>query len=246
MYFFCSCAALCPREVTSDKAGKWKRGKNMTSKESKGELLEGIRRAVIAYDEEKCKELCRRTLEEGIDAGEAIFKGLTVGMDKVAELYASKEYFVPELLLCSDTLHAGLNILRPHLKTTKSSVRGKIILGVVEGDIHDIGKNLVKAMFEAAGWHVYDLGKDVKLERFVEEQQKIQANIVGVSALMTTSMLAIPRAVEALKARDSRVKIIVGGAPLNREIAQKFGADGYSPDAGSAVQEALALMGKSS
>ncbi len=218
----------------------------MTSKENKGELLEAIRGAVIAYDEEKVKELCLRALEEGIDADEAIFKGLTVGMDKVAELYTAKEYFVPELLLCSDTLHAGLNILRPHLKTTGSIVRGKIILGVVEGDIHDIGKNLVKVMFEAAGWDVYDLGKDVKLERFVEEQQKIHANLVGVSALMTTSMLAIPKVVEALKARDAGVKIIVGGAPLNKGIAQKFGADGYSPDASSAVQEAVALMGKPS
>jgi len=216
----------------------------MTSKGSKEDILEGIRKAVIAYDEEKCKELCQRALEAGIDAGEAIFNGLTGGMDKVAELYASKEYFVPELLLCSDTLHAGLNILRPHLKATGIQVRGKIILGVVEGDIHDIGKNLVKAMFEAAGWDVYDLGKDVKLVRFVEEQQRIQAQVVGISALMTTSMLAIPKVVEALKARDGRVKVIVGGAPLNRGIAQKYGADGYSPDAGSAVQEAAALMGK--
>jgi methylmalonyl-CoA mutase cobalamin-binding domain/chain len=165
-------------------------------------------------------------------------------MDRVGELYAGKEYFVPELLLCSDTLHSGLQILRPHLKKVPSGARGRILLGVVEGDIHEIGKNLVKVMFEAAGWDVHDLGKDVKVEKFVEQQQKIQADIVGVSALMTTSMLAIPKVVEGIKARDGKVKIMVGGAPLNRDIARKFGADGYSPDASSAVREAVALIGK--
>ncbi len=207
-------------------------------------MLEALRRAVISYDEEKCQELCRQALEEGVDAGKAILKGLAAGMDRVGDLYAGKEYFVPELLLCSDTLQAGLQILRPHLKKGPSGARGRILLGVVEGDIHEIGKNLVKVMFEAAGWEVHDLGKDVKLETFVEQQQKIQADIVGVSALMTTSMAAIPRVVEAIKGRDRKVKIMVGGAPLNRDIARKFGADGYSPDASSAVREALALIGK--
>ena len=216
----------------------------MTSREREEELLEAIRRAVIAYDEEACKELCRTAVEQGIDAGEAIRRGLTAGMDRVAELYAGKDYFVPELLLCSDTLHAGLGVLRPHLKKTESGPGGKILLGVVQGDVHEIGKNLVKVMFEAAGWQVHDLGKDVELERFLEEQQKIQADIVGISALMTTSMLAIPKVVEALKRRDRKAKILVGGAPLNLDIARKFGADGYSPDASSAVREAMALLGR--
>jgi methanogenic corrinoid protein MtbC1 len=220
------------------------RRKTMASREREEEILEALRRAVISYDEEKCKEWCLKALEEGVDVSEAILKGLAAGMDRVGELYAGKEYFVPELLLCSDTLHTGLQILRPHLKKGPSGARGRILLGVVEGDIHEVGKNLVKVMFEAAGWDVHDLGKDVKLEKFVEQQQKIQADIVGVSALMTTSMLAIPKVVGAIKARDGKVKIMVGGAPLNWDIARKFGADGYSPDASSAVREAVALIGK--
>ncbi len=216
----------------------------MGSREREEELLKAIRGAVIVYDEEKCRELCLRALEEGVDAREAILKGLAAGMERVGELYAGKDYFVPELLLCSDTLHAGLEILRPRVERTESGEGGRILLGVVQGDIHEIGKNLVKVMFEAAGWDVHDLGKDVELEKFLEEQRRIQADIVGISALMTTSMLAIPKVVEALKARDRKAKILVGGAPLNRDIARKFGADGYSPDASSAVREAVALLGK--
>jgi methanogenic corrinoid protein MtbC1 len=115
---------------------------------------------------------------------------------------------------------------------------------VVEGDIHDIGKNLVKTMFEASGWQVVDLGKDVKLDRFVEEQKKIKADLVGLSALMTTSMMAIEKAVAMLKTADPEVKVLVGGAPLNPEIAAKFGADGYAEDAVCAVQEAGRLIKK--
>jgi methanogenic corrinoid protein MtbC1 len=216
----------------------------MASRGREEEILEALRRAVISYDEEKCQDFCLKALEEGVEASEAILQGLAAGMDRVGELYAGREYFVPELLLCSDTLHTGLKILRPHLKKVSSGGQGRILLGVVEGDIHEVGKNLVKVMFEAAGWDVHDLGKDVKQEKFVEEQQKIQADIVGISALMTTSMLAIPKVVEGIKARDGKVKIMVGGAPLNRDIARKFGADGYSPDASSAVREAVALIRK--
>jgi corrinoid protein of di/trimethylamine methyltransferase len=216
----------------------------MASIEGKERILESIRKALISYDEEKCVEACREALTAGIDAGEAVLKGLAVGMDLVGDLYARKEYFVPELLLCSDALYAGMKILRPHMKTESSLTRGKILLGVVEGDMHDIGKNLVRVMFEAAGWEVHDLGKNVKLDRFLEEQQRIQADVIGVSALMTTTMLAIPKLIEKLKAKDSGIKVLVGGAPINQRIAEQFGADGYAPDASFAVREAVALMGR--
>ncbi len=217
----------------------------MVTEERKKELLRQIHDAVVAYDDESCAQLCKAVLEEGIDPYEAIMKGLAAGMDTVGDLYEKKEYFVPELLLCSDAMYTGMDILRPHVKMGQDKrAAGKIVIGVVEGDIHDIGKNLVKTMLEAAGWEIYDLGNDVKLQRFVEEQQKINAEIVAVSALMTTSMLAMPKVIEMLKAQDPEVIIMVGGAPLTPEIAQRYGADGYAPDAVSAVHEANRLLTK--
>lgn len=217
----------------------------MVTEERKKELLKQIHDAVVAYDDETCAQLCKAVLEEGIDPYEAIMKGLAAGMDTVGDLYEKKDYFVPELLLCSDAMYTGMDILRPHVKIGQDKrAAGKIVIGVVEGDIHDIGKNLVKTMLEAAGWEIYDLGNDVKLQRFVEEQQKINAEIVAVSALMTTSMLAMPKVIEMLKAQDPEVIIMVGGAPLTPEIAQRYGADGYAPDAVSAVHEANRLLTK--
>ncbi|MFH1639004.1 MAG: cobalamin-dependent protein, partial [Chloroflexota bacterium] len=154
----------------------------------------------------------------------------------------NKEYFVPELLLCSDALYAGLKILQPHIQISDSEVKRQIVIGTVEGDIHDIGKNLVKIMFEAAGWIVHDLGKDVKLNRFAEEQKRTNADIVGLSALMTTSMLAMPRIIEMIKSENPDVSIMLGGAPLTREIAERYGADGYADNAGEAVQEAVNML----
>jgi methanogenic corrinoid protein MtbC1 len=216
----------------------------MVNEERKKEILDAIRNAVVQYDEDQCASWCKTALQEGLDAYEATMKGLAAGMDTVGELYTRQEYFVPELLLCSDALYAGLNILRPYIRTDSAAHKGKLLLGVVEGDIHDIGKNLVKTMFEASGWQVVDLGKDVKLDRFAEEQKKIKADLVGLSALMTTSMMAIEKVVGMLKAADPEVKVLVGGAPLSLEIARKFGADGYAEDAVSAVQEAGRLIRK--
>lgn len=216
----------------------------MVSEERKKQILEAIRNAVVQYDEDQCAGWCKTALQEGLDAYEATMTGLAAGMDIVGELYTRQEYFVPELLLCSDALYAGLDILRPHLRADSAGHKGKLLLGVVEGDIHDIGKSLVKTMFEASGWEVVDLGKDVKLDRFVEEQRKVKADLVGLSALMTTSMMAIEKAIAMLKASDPEVKVLVGGAPLNQEIARKFGADGYAQDAVSAVKQAGRLIKK--
>jgi corrinoid protein of di/trimethylamine methyltransferase len=216
------------------------------SENRKREILDAISKAVVHYDEDQCVSWCKIALQEGLDAYEVTMKGLTAGMDVVGDLYARQEYFVPELLLCSDALYAGLDILRPHIRTEDSIRKGKLLIGVVEGDIHDIGKNLVRTMFEAAGWEVHDLGKDVRLDRFVEEQKRVKADLVGLSALMTTSMMGIEKAVGMLKAADPKVKILVGGAPLSPEIAAKFGADGYAQDAVSAVQAADSLIKKQS
>ena len=217
----------------------------MVSEEKRSELLKKIHDSVVEFEEETSVQLCNEALNEGIDPYDAIMEGLAAGMETVGGLYEQKEYFVPELLLCSDVMYAGLDILRPHVKVDKSvKAAGKIIMGVIEGDIHDIGKTLVKTMFEAAGWEIYDLGKDVKLEKFVEELERTQADVVALSALMTTSMLAMPKVIDMLKAKVPEVIIMVGGAPLSSEIAKQYGADGYAKDAIAAVQEADRLFKK--
>ncbi len=215
----------------------------MTTEDRKTELLRELHDAVVAFEEDTSARLCNEALALGIDAYDAIMDGLAAGMATVGKLYEEKEYFVPELLLCSDALYAGLEILRPHIRPGVAHSAGKIIIGVVEGDIHDIGKTLVKTMFEAGGWEIFDLGKDVKLEKFVEELARTDADVVALSALMTTSMLAMPKLIEMLKARKPEVIIMVGGAPLNADIAKQYGADGYANDAISAVQETARLLG---
>ncbi len=216
----------------------------MASEERTQEILKGLREALINYDEDKVAERAKVALEEGVDPFVATIEGLADGMLEVGELYNKKEYFVPELLLCSDALYAGLDILRPAIKASgrESEAKGSIVLGVVEGDVHDIGKNLIKMMFDVAGWTVYDLGKDVPLEKFVEEQIRTDSDIVGLSALMTTSMVAMPEIVKKLKEKNPNVRIMLGGAPITPEIVEKYGADGYAASAGTAVDEAMNLI----
>jgi corrinoid protein of di/trimethylamine methyltransferase len=216
----------------------------MVLEEKFKELLKKLQEAIVSYDEETCAQLCNDVLTQGIDPQVAITEGLTAGMKIVGELYLKNEYFVPELLLCSDALYAGLNVLRPHLRLDQIKVKGKLIIGTVEGDIHDIGKNLVKTMFDAAGWSVRDLGKDVKLERFVEEQRTFNADVVALSALMTTSMMAVPKVIGMLRSQNPSVKIMVGGAPFTQSIAKQYGADGYAPDAVTAVNAGVDLLEK--
>jgi len=216
----------------------------MTTQERTTEILDQLRRAVLQFEEEDAAKWSRTALEEGVDPFVATMEGLSAGMIEAGEKYNRKEYFVPELLMCADALYAGLDILKPAIEASgrKSKVKGSIVLGVVEGDVHDIGKNLVKLMFEVAGWTVHDLGKDVPLDRFVEEQIKTNCDIVGISAMMTTSMLAMPVVIKKLRERNPNVRIMLGGAPINPEVAEKYGADGYASTAGTAVDEAINLL----
>lgn len=214
----------------------------MASRERIEKVLKGLHDAVVNYDVERSVEWSRVAMEEGIDAYIAVMDGLASGMEEVGKLYEKKEYFVPELLMCSDALYAGLDILRPHIKVEEAQAKEQIVLGVCEGDIHDIGKNLVKVMFDAAGWVVHDLGRDVKLARFAEEQQRTKSKVVGLSALMTTSMLAMPKVIKMIREHDPNAIIMVGGAPLTRDIAKAYGADGYADNAGTTVQEAVRLL----
>jgi corrinoid protein of di/trimethylamine methyltransferase len=214
----------------------------MVTEERKREILKGLHDGVVEYEEDKVVELSQAALDEGMDAYEAIMDGLAAGMETVGKLYDSQEYFVPEVLMCSDALYKGLDILKPHMKDAGEKVKGQVVIGTVEGDVHDIGKNLVKMMFEVAGFTVHDLGRDVKLERFVEEQLKTDSEIVALSALMTTSMLAMPRVIEMIRSKNPNVKVMVGGAPVSGEVADKYGADGYADNAANAVQEAINMV----
>ena len=216
----------------------------MATEERTKEILKGLHEAVVHYDEDKTAEWARIVLDEGVDPFVATMDGLADGMIEVGELYNKKEYFVPELLLCSDALYAGLDILKPAVEASdrKAEVKGTIVLGVVEGDVHDIGKNLVRMMFDVAGWTVHDLGKDVPLDKFVEEQIRTDSDIVGISAMMTTSMLAMPVVIKKLREKNPNVRILLGGAPINPDIVDKYDADGYAKSAGTAVDEAIRLI----
>ena len=216
----------------------------MASEERTQEILKGLQQAVIEFDEDKTRELAQAAIDEGVDPFLATLEGLAEGMILVGDLYNKKEYFVSELLLCADALYAGLELLKPAIVASGriSEAKGSIVLGVVEGDVHDIGKNLIKMMFDVAGWTVYDLGKDVPLEKFVEEQLRTDSDIVGLSALMTTSMISMPEIVKKLKEKNPKVRVMLGGAPITPETVEKYGADGYAKDAGTAVDEAIKLI----
>ena len=220
------------------------KSKEVIFEERRKEIMEGLKKAVVEFDQDKVVKLSNKVLENGIEPLDAILNGLAAGMEIVGDLFAKQEYFVPEVLMCADALYAGLNILRPHVKSEelKSKVKGTVVIGTVEGDIHDIGKNLVKMFFEIAGFTVVDLGRDVPLDKFVDETLKTGAELVCMSALMTTTMVGMKKVVEKLRAKKPEVKIMVGGAPLSKEVASEFGADGYAPDASNAVQEAIKMI----
>lgn len=214
----------------------------MPTEEKKKEILEKLKNAVIQYDEDASKEGAEEALREGMDANDAIFNGLVSGMEEVGRLFESQEYFVPELLMCADALYVGLDILKPHVTQLDLGVRGSVVIGTVEGDVHDIGKNIVKMMFDVAGFQVYDLGKDVPLDKFVEEQMKTDSDLVCLSAMMTTTMVGMKKVIDDLKARNPNIKIMIGGAPVSQDIAEKWGADGYAPDANNALKDAINMI----
>jgi len=214
----------------------------MVSEEKRKDILERLKNGVIEFDEDMVKEAANEALEVGMDALDAIMNGLVSGMEEVGDLYEKGEYFVPELLMSADALYAGLDILKPHVKAEDIKVSGQVVLGVVEGDVHDIGKNLVKMMFEVAGFEVIDLGKDVPLEKFVEESLNAEADIVALSAMMTSTMLGMPKVIEMIREKNPNAKILIGGAPVSKDAAEKWGADGWAPDATNAVREAINLV----
>lgn len=218
----------------------------MGKEERRAELLKALSDAVVNMDEDGAREVAQKVLDEGFNAYDAVMNGLAAGMEIVGDLYDKHEYFVPELLLCADALYAGLDILKPHIKAEDigESAKGQVVIGTVQGDVHDIGKNIVKMMFEVAGFTVHDLGRDVPLERFVEEQMRTDSEIVALSAMMTTTMMGMKKVVEMIKAKNPHVAIMMGGAPVTKDVTELFGADGYADSAGNAVQEAIKMISR--
>jgi corrinoid protein of di/trimethylamine methyltransferase len=212
----------------------------MASKEA---LLEDLKQGVIDWDEEKVKAAAQAVLDEGYGPLEAIMDGLAAGMEVVGDLYEQHEYFVPEVLMCADALYAGLAILRPHVPKREGEIKAQVVIGSIQGDVHDIGKNVVKMMFDVAGWEVHDLGRDVLLEDFVKEQIRTDSEVVAISAMMTTTMLGMRKVIKMIKEVNPNVAIMLGGAPMTRDVSKLFGADGYAETAGNAVEEAIKMIG---
>jgi corrinoid protein of di/trimethylamine methyltransferase len=216
----------------------------MSKEELRAQLLKDLNEGVVNFEEDRVRAAAQKVLDEGLNAYDAVMNGLAAGMEVVGDLYDQHEYFVPELLMAADALYAGLDILRPHIKMDDidQSIRGQVVIGTVQGDVHDIGKNLIKMMFEVAGFTVHDLGRDVALEKFAEEQMRTDSEIVALSAMMTTTMMGMKKVVQMIKERNPNVKIMLGGAPLTSDVAKLFGADGYAESAGNAVQEAIKMI----
>ena len=210
----------------------------------KPEILEGLKNAVVEMDEDLARELAQEALAQGMDAYDTINRGLIPGMAIVGQKYDDEEYFVPEILLCADAMQAALDILRPHLKPETMPRQGKVVIGVIEGDIHDIGKNIVRMMLEVGGLEVHDLGRDVPVAQFVDEAERLQADIIAISTLMSTTMGNMGRVVEELEKRGTRerFKVIIGGGPISQTFADQIGADCYGRDAAEAVRLAQAFL----
>lgn len=192
------------------------------------------------------KKLVNEALEEGVGPQQILTEGLIAGMSEIGEKFKNNEVYVPEVLIAARAMYAGLDILKPRLAAADVEPLGKVAIGTVKGDLHDIGKNLVAMMLEGNGFEILDLGIDVSPERFVEAVTKEGAQIICMSALLTTTMPSMRDTVEALKAAGVRdqVKVMIGGAPVTQAYCDEIGADAYTGDAASAVDAAKALMGK--
>ncbi len=203
-----------------------------------------ISEALQKGEADKVGELVSSSLAEGLSPKEILDNGLIAGMNVIGIRFKKNEIYVPEVLLAARAMYAGMDILKPILVKTGVKNIGKVIIGTIEGDLHDIGKNLVKMMLEGAGFEVIDLGVNVSAEKFVSAVKEHNPDILGMSALLTTTMLNMAEVIKALQSVNLRdkVKIMIGGAPITKEYAKQIGADECSPDAASAVEDAKKLL----
>ena len=205
--------------------------------------LKPIYENIIEGQADEVESGVEAALAAGVDAGVILNEALIAAMDEVGRRFEDGDFFVPEMLIAARAMQAGLALLKPHLASTDIRVAGKVAIGTVKGDLHDIGKNLVAMMLEGAGFEIIDLGVDVSPESFVDAVQE-GANLIGMSALLTTTMTNMGATIEALKAAGLRdkVKVMVGGAPVTEEFAKSIGADAFAPDASSATRVARQLV----
>lgn len=212
---------------------------------TKEELLEKLSECVLEMEDEEVGKVAKEYIDAGYPAFDGIMDGLVDGMNKASVLFEEEEYFVTDILLCSDAMYAGLDVLRPYLpEEEEGNAKPVAVIGVVEGDTHDIGKNLVKIMLETAGFEMHDLGRDVPVEEFVNQAEELHAQLVCISTLMTTTMGGMKEIIDLLKERGLResVKVMVGGSPVSKKYADEIGADGYSVNAVEAVRVAKELL----
>jgi len=208
-------------------------------------LLSSIYQAILEGDQMAAREAVQRALEQDVEAEIILKQAMMPAMEQVGLLFEEGEYFVPEMLVAARAMQAGLSLLKPKLVQADVTPTGKVVAGTVKGDLHDIGKNLVCMMLEGAAFEIIDLGTDVPPERFVEAVRSSGAQLVALSALLTTTMPNMKNTIEALQQAGLRgqVKVMVGGAPVTETFARQIGADGYAPDASRAVLLAKSLMG---
>jgi len=212
------------------------------------ETFQKITQAVIDGEKSEVEQLVSKTINQQVDPLDIANKALIPGIEKVGELWENGDYFLPELIVSAEAMKTGMDLLQPILekKQTNSMVKGTVVIGTVEGDIHDIGKTLVASLLQANGFDVHDLGADVPIERFLAKAKETDADIIALSALLTTTMVEQRKLIEKLnemgEEKRVRYKILVGGAPVSAEWAEKIGADGTAPDAMSAVRLALSLV----
>ena len=208
---------------------------------TKEELLEKLAEDVVEMEDEDVVVTAKEYLDTGYPAMEGLMNGLVKGMSKAGELFDAEEYFVTDVLLCSDAMYAGVDVFKPYLPKEGSGRKvPKAVIGVVEGDTHDIGKNLVKILMDTNGFEMFDLGRDVPLERFVDKAEEVGADIIAMSTLMTTTMGGMRRVIEILKERGIRDKytVMVGGSPISQKFADEIGADIYTANAVEAAEAA--------
>ncbi len=207
------------------------------------DILQKIASNLYSGEDQVVAELVQKALDQGLPPGEILKGGLIAGMDEVGRDFKAGDLFVPEVLIAARAMHAGMAVLRPLLAESDTASVGKFVIGTVKGDLHDIGKNLVKMMLEGAGFETIDLGTDVEPQAFVKAVRQHQPRLVGMSALLTTTMVQMKSTVEALEEAGLResVKVMIGGAPVTDAFAREIGADAYAPDAASAVDVARNL-----
>lgn len=214
----------------------------------KDEIYPKMREAIVAGDREAASRLAEEAVRSGFDLLDVVERGYVPGIQKVGELWEQGEYFLPELITSAEAMKAAMAILEPELKKRNAGSRlgGRVVIGTVQGDIHDIGKNLVASMLQAGGFEVHDLGADVKLERYIDAAEEVGANMICLSALLTTTMMNQRRLIELLREKGLRdkYKVLVGGAPASRAWAEEIGADGFAENAVAAVKLARSLAGR--